>query len=128
MWKKLSQMMSQVLGTPQPGSGRPRRGRPRFRPGIESLEGRLVPATIAVTTFADVVNPADGKLSLREAITQANATPEQDTIVLNAGVYKMTIPYDPANTDPNATGTFDILTSATLVGAGAGKTVVDARR
>ena len=29
---------------------------------------------ITVTTAADVVNAGDGKLSLREAVTQANAT------------------------------------------------------
>jgi predicted outer membrane repeat protein len=125
MWKKLSKMMSRIRGTPAAGSGRARRRRPRFRPGIEGLEGRLVPAVIAVTTFADVVNPADGLLSLREAISRANATAAPDAVVLKAGVYRLSIPYNPANPDPNATGSFDITASTTLVGVGAGKTVVD---
>ena len=32
-------------------------------------------ATLTVTTAADVVDPGDGKLSLREAVAQANTTP-----------------------------------------------------
>src|SRR3954463_6404422 len=87
------------------GAGR----RPRTRAcglRLEALEDRMMPATISVTTFADVVNPADGKVSLREAISRANATAEPDTIVLKAGLYKITIPYSPANLDPNATGAF----------------------
>ena len=37
-------------------------------------------ATITVTTASDVV-ASDGLRSLREAVAQANATPEADTIV-----------------------------------------------
>ena len=37
-------------------------------------------ATFTVTTMADVVNAGDGVLSLREAVTQANATIAADTI------------------------------------------------
>jgi CSLREA domain-containing protein len=95
-----------------------------LRPRVESLEGRLVPATIQVTTFADVVNPNDGKVSLREAITMANATPAPDTIVLQAGVYKIGLAGQRENA--NATGDFDITNPLTIVGKGASATVVDA--
>ena len=37
-------------------------------------------AYLTVTTHLDVVAPGDGQLSLREAITQANATAAADTI------------------------------------------------
>lgn len=37
-------------------------------------------AYLTVTTQADVVNPGDGKLSLREAVAQANASASADTI------------------------------------------------
>ena len=39
-----------------------------FRPTLEGLETRLVPAMIAVTTSADVVNPKDGVRSLRAGL------------------------------------------------------------
>ena len=42
-------------------------------------------ATFTVTTADDVVSGTDGKLSLREAVAQANATAAADTIVF-AGV------------------------------------------
>jgi Ca2+-binding RTX toxin-like protein len=38
-------------------------------------------ATLTVTTAADLVNPGDGELSLREAVQQANRTAAADTIV-----------------------------------------------
>jgi hypothetical protein len=38
-------------------------------------------ATLTVTTAADVVDAGDGRLSLREAVAQANATTTADTIV-----------------------------------------------
>jgi hypothetical protein len=51
MLKQLRQIMSRALGAPA-GPRRRQRERPRFRPGIEGLEGRQVPAAIVVTTFA----------------------------------------------------------------------------
>src|SRR5437868_4056196 len=95
-----------------------------FRPRIECLEDRLAPATVMVTTVADVVNPRDGKVSLREAITRANATAAPDTILLAPGLYKIAIPG--AGENANATGDFDITNPLTITGTGATSTVIDA--
>jgi CSLREA domain-containing protein len=100
---------------------------------IGAFEGRVAapppvspgPGTYVVTTTLDVVNPADGKLSLREAIIAANAHPGPDTIVLPAGVYFLggTIVEETVmSRDLLVTG------STTFVGAGAGATVIDARQ
>src|SRR5262249_52188195 len=95
-----------------------------FRPNIESLEDRAVPATFAPNTFDDVVNPADDArvLSLREAINKANATPGADVIRLQAGTYRMRIAGQ--FEDANAAGDFDVRDSLTITGAGAA-TVID---
>src|SRR5262245_56940785 len=96
------------------------------KPTLEILEDRLAPAaTFTVTTTADVLNANDGKLSLREAITLANNHLGADTIVVPAGLYKITIPPGPGPV--NNSGAFDILDSVTLQGAGAGATIVDAQ-
>jgi hypothetical protein len=60
-----------------PSSSRPRgqAQRPRYRPGVEALEGRWVPAAFLVTTAADA-----GAGSLRQAILDANATPGTNEI------------------------------------------------
>src|SRR5262245_52263252 len=82
-------------------------GRPfGFRPRLERLEDRAVPATFNVTTTLDAIDPADGKRSLREAITAANNLAGPDTILLPAGVYKIAL--GGANEDLNATGDFDV--------------------
>src|SRR4051812_21204074 len=92
---------------------------------VESLESREVPATFVVTTTADVVDAADHKLSLREAINSANKRKGADTIVLGTGTYLIRLAEDLANPDRNVGGDFDISDSTTIRGAGAGKTVVD---
>jgi CSLREA domain-containing protein len=124
MWKKLSKIMPQARGTPKEVSGRGRPGPRRFRPGLESLEGRAVPATFTVTTTLDTV-AADGKLSLREAINAANAHPGVDTIVLPAGVYRLSLT---GADDTNASGDLDVHDSTLFRGAGVGATVIDGRR
>ena len=90
-----------------------------------SGNSRSVPPTLIVTTTLDVVDPADGKLSLREAITAANASVFPDTIVLPAGVFR--IARSGAGEDGNATGDLDIASRMTIRGAGAGSTILDAR-
>ena len=65
-----------------------------------------------------------GTGSLRAAITAANANKVDDTIILSAGTYLVTLK---SNEDNNAGGDFDIKTSnsITIVGAGAQKTFID---
>ena len=48
-------------------------------------------AYLTVTTAVDVVAPGDGKLSLREAIAQANGSSGPDTIVFAATVVGQTL-------------------------------------
>jgi hypothetical protein len=97
-----------------------------FRPQLEHLEDRSVPATFNVTTTLDVVDPADGKRSLREAITKANTAAGADTIIVPPGVFRITIPG--AGEEGNATGDFDIHDGVTISGAGAGLTVIDGQQ
>jgi len=91
-------------------------------------------APFTVTTTADELND-DGDCSLREAIQAANtdsavdacpAGSGDDTIILPAGVYTLTIPGD--DEDANATGDLDILDNLTLDGAGASTTIMDGGR
>src|SRR4051812_48570306 len=117
MLKKLNKMMSHILGTSAAGSGRNLRRPRRFRPGIEGLEDRSVPATLLVNTFADNVIP-DGFRSLREAVIEANRLPGPDTIRLQAGTYQIS-PASPNDTTGILTGDFDVTGSLTIVGAGA---------
>ena len=51
----------------------------------------IVLAYLTVTTQADVVDPGDGKLSLRKAVAKANATATADTIVFAANIEGLTL-------------------------------------
>src|SRR5262249_13642915 len=82
------------------------------RLGLEGLEDRTAPATFRVTTPLDVVNLADNKLSLREAITQANASPGADVIVLPVGLFK--VEFGGVDDDANVKGDLDIKDSVTI--------------
>jgi CSLREA domain-containing protein len=93
---------------------------------LHPLEDRLAPATFTVTTALDVVDPADGKRSLREAITAANSRPGADLIVVPKGTFAVTIGGTFENAD--ATGDFDITDSVTIRGAGRNLTVLDGRQ
>ena len=96
----------------------------RFRPQLEMLEDRAVPATLTVNTTLDVLGHDNGMLSLRQAIIDANATPKTaDTIVLPAGTYTLT--RAGAGEYGCLTGDLDITASLTINGAGRA-TVVDA--
>jgi predicted outer membrane repeat protein len=99
---------------------------PSFRPQLEHLEDRSVPATFTVSTTLDDVTPANGKQSLREAITRANTSAGADIIVVTAGVLKIAL--EGAGEDGNATGDFDITDTVTIQGAGAGLTIIDGQQ
>ncbi|HSQ55554.1 MAG TPA: choice-of-anchor Q domain-containing protein [Gemmata sp.] len=79
-----------------------------------------------MNTTLDEVTPGDGDLSLREAISRANTHPGADTIVLPAGVFRITL--DGVNENANATGDFDVTDAVLIRGAGAGATIIDAQR
>jgi hypothetical protein len=81
-------------------------------------------APIVVTTTADVIDPTDGLLSLREAIDLANASAGDDTILMADGAtYDLTRCGSDNDTAPsNATGDLDTsgsdpLTIAAVAGA-----------
>ncbi|NEO57242.1 MAG: hypothetical protein F6K54_31755 [Okeania sp. SIO3B5] len=81
-----------------------------------------------VDTPNDVVDDSDGVTSLREAIIQANSTPEDDTIQLTAGAtYNLTI--SGSGEDAAATGDLDIVAGGgeiTVISQGQDKAVIDA--
>jgi predicted outer membrane repeat protein len=85
----------------------------------ESFSGSL--ATIEVNRFTDDNAPG----SLRWAITQANIARSTDTITLSAGTYFLNL----SNSDggANTWRDLDITSFVTLVGAGAGQTVIESQ-
>lgn len=92
------------------------------RPSVEQLENRLVPAVYHVNTVHDTVavntntgEDASGHVSLRAAVTAANAHPGSDTIILGAGDYSA------------QAGPLDIQGDLQIIGAGAGQTIIEAR-
>lgn len=91
-------------------------------------------ATFTVNSTADAVdaNPGDGICetgagngicTLRAAIQEANAFPGDDTLVLPAGIYVLSIPG--VDEDGSATGDLDISSNLTITGAGAATTIID---
>ncbi|RLS51385.1 MAG: DUF4347 domain-containing protein [Planctomycetota bacterium] len=66
---------------------------------------------------------ADNKISLREAIIAANNTAGHDGILLSAATYTLTR----TGIDENlsSTGDLDVLSQMTIIGAGAGLTIID---
>src|SRR5690606_24916998 len=100
---------------------------------IERLEDRTLLTTFTVNSFVDRVdaNPGNGSSddgvgnsTLRAAIMESNARFGQDTIVLPAGTFKLTL--GGVDEDGAATGDLDITDDLTIVGAGAGQTIIDA--
>jgi hypothetical protein len=121
---------------PHPRRFAPRR--PRTSPHFETLEDRCVPATFNVNTLLDlplagvnlttgVLPNTGGLVTLRSAISAANATPGGNTINLTLpGVYQITLAG--ANEDNNQTGDFDILPSGgslSILNTSGGTAVVD---
>jgi len=110
------------LRNPKPA--RQRHPARRFRPALEVLEDRAVPATLRVNTTLDVLGHDNGTLSLRQAIIDANAAPKPDTIIVPAGTYTLTLPG--INEDAGLTGDLDCTGDLTIKGVGAGATTIDA--
>jgi hypothetical protein len=94
---------------------------------LESLEDRAVPAVFNVNSLADILHPAPGTVTLRSAISAANATPGGNTINLTVpGTYRITLAG--ANEDNNASGDFDILSTGgnlSIINTSGGHVVVD---
>lgn len=79
-------------------------------------------ATVTVTTTSDSVNGADGLLSLREAVNQANAAAEPTTIELTASTTYL-LSLCGAEEDANAAGDLDSTGSQPVTVNGHGSTV-----
>ncbi|RQH55288.1 DUF4347 domain-containing protein [Okeania hirsuta] len=98
-----------------------------FTPEVRASYAGVL-ANIVVDTTDDVVDDSDGVTSLREAIIEANSTPEDDTIQLTAGErYNLTI--SGSDEDAAATGDLDIVAGGgeiTVISQGDEKAVIDA--
>ncbi len=79
---------------------------------------------VTVTTTADVVNPADGLVSLREAVTTANTDADDTQIVLAANAtYTLCGGSLGTNEDANANGDLDHTDTHVLTVTGNGATI-----
>ncbi|NEN89403.1 MAG: DUF4347 domain-containing protein [Okeania sp. SIO3H1] len=98
-----------------------------FTPEVRASYAGVL-ADIVVNTTNDVVDDSDGVTSLREAIIEANSTPEDDTIQLTAGAtYDLTI--SGSDEDASATGDLDIVAGGgeiTVISEGEEQAVIDA--
>lgn len=108
---------------PSPRPLKPLPRRLAWRPGMECLEQRRVPATFLVDTLADTPavdlstgRDADGAVSLRGAVMAANAHPGADVIVLPAGEF--ILGGSGPNEDQAAAGDLDIHGSLAILGQG----------
>lgn len=82
------------------------------------------PLTYTVTKTTDTADgTCNADCSLREAITAANANSGQDTVVIPAGTYGLSIVS--TNEDANADGDLDITDAVIIRGAGIGATIID---
>src|SRR5262249_40690203 len=104
----LSWLHKRITGRPQPRSTPARRPAPRFRPQLETLEGRDVPSTLTVTNNLD-----SGAGSLRAEIA---ATKSKDTIVFAPSLKGQTITL--------TSGQLEISKSMTIQGPGAGQLTI----
>jgi hypothetical protein len=88
------------------GSSRVRRIQVRqhkFRPRLEILEDRFVPAVFNVNSIADILSPPAGVVTMHSA-GAADAGPDGNTISLTVdGNFQITLPGTPGEVD-NAAG------------------------
>ncbi len=110
-----------------------RRGSLRTGP-IQRLEDRALLAAFVVDSTADTADvnladgiaaDADGKVTLRAAIQQANALAGGDTITLPAGTFSLYLMNGGLGENFAEFGDLDILDGVTLIGAGAADTIID---
>ncbi len=102
--------------------------RSQRRLGFEALEKRRVLASLVVTTAGDTVDPDDGVLSLREAISLANQNAEADEITFDRSLdgVPITLTRGGSGEDVNATGDLDLLVgSIAIIGNGIEATLID---
>jgi Ca2+-binding RTX toxin-like protein len=110
----------------------------RKRPArAERLEARALLATFSVNSLVDTVDTdpgdgvaidASGNTSLRAAVQEANALAGEDMIILPAALLPIQLFIAGRGEDMAATGDLDITDDVTIVGAGAGDTIVDIER
>ncbi|MFP6763694.1 MAG: choice-of-anchor Q domain-containing protein, partial [Planctomycetaceae bacterium] len=111
------------------------RARPQIRTlrYAETLEQRTLLTVFTVSSQADtfdalpgngVAADAFGNASLRAAIQEANSLAGRDIIVLPSGTY--TLSRIGTNEDAAFTGDLDVSSELLIMGAGAGRTVIDA--
>jgi len=101
--------------------------------GVQAQAPENAPlATFAVNSTIDAVDATPGNgvcatagdvCTLRAAIQEANALAGDDSIILPAGTYTLTIAG--AGEDAAATGDLDLTSNITLTGAGAGSTSIN---
>src|SRR5690242_9964558 len=104
---------------------RAERARVRSSPRLECPEGRRL-----LATFNPLASVADGSPgSLRDAIIQADSNGQDNTIVLQEGVYVLTVPNQRGEDNGAAQGDLDLSGSGhaiTIEGAGPSQTIIDA--
>src|SRR5262245_59382308 len=103
-----------------------RRRGSRFRPRVEALEGRIVPADFhpRASTPDSIVDLT----SLRTSVFLANLNGQHDTIFLQAGVYPLTLTNTAGQENAGRSGDLDLTEwghTITFQGAGAGVTIID---
>ncbi|MEM6364253.1 MAG: choice-of-anchor Q domain-containing protein, partial [Planctomycetota bacterium] len=102
----------------------------RRSPSLERLESRRLLASIVVNTTADIVDSEDAFVSLREAISQANSTPNEADIItfdpsLDGKTIRMTRTGSPE--DQNDRGDLDLTSGQVILrGNGTSQTIISA--
>lgn len=94
--------------------------------GYVSAQTFFVDTTDDIDLTAGSCTNSVGPCSLRVAIQQANALPDEDTIELGPGTYKITIPG--GEEEAAETGDFDITQNLIIRGAGREQTNIDGDR
>jgi uncharacterized repeat protein (TIGR01451 family) len=112
---------------------RPRSLRNSFRPIVEQMEDRLVPANFTVNTALDTVavmpsdgtgQDADGNISLRSAIMAANAFGDASNTISIPDSLNPTLTIVPAGSDDDSSGDLNISVNLNIQSASGDPTMV----